>query len=198
MKDYCRLWTTSTSSPHLWKWVQWLPVCISSSSSTHAFGCTGGKKQVWNGAGIRFPACDALEQIARAENPRAVVRKGPDVPVEDQGINVLGTPMGHPVFVTAHLQRITQEHRVLLERIPAVQDVQYAWLILLHCAAARANYLLRVFRPALVRQFAENHDAVLWRCLYQILDIPDVSANQFRRSPAQCLLCWERSDSEAR
>ena len=43
---------------------------------------------------------------------------------------------------------------MLLERIPAVQDVQSAWLILLHCAAARANYLLRVERPALVRRFA--------------------------------------------
>ena len=39
----------------------------------------------------------------------------------------------------AHLEHIAEEHRVLLERTPAVQDVQSAWLILLHCAAARAN-----------------------------------------------------------
>ena len=62
---------------------------------------------------------------------------------------------------------------MFLERIPAVQDVQSAWLILIHCAAARANYLLRVVRPALVRRFAENHDAGLWRCLCQILHIPE-------------------------
>ena len=105
--------------------------------------------------------------------PRAVVWKGPELPVEDQGIKVLGTPLGHPEFVTAHLERITAEHRVLLDRIPAVQDVQSAWLILLHCAAARANYLLRVVPPELVRQFAESHDAGLWRCLCQILDIPE-------------------------
>ena len=62
---------------------------------------------------------------------------------------------------------------MLLERIPAVQDVQSARLILLHCTAARANYLLRVVRPALVRRFAENHDAGLWRCLCQILHIQE-------------------------
>ena len=36
-----------------------------------------------------------------------------------------------------------------------------------------ANHLLRVLRPALVRQFAESHDAGLWRCLCQLLDIPE-------------------------
>ena len=46
----------------------------------------GGKTQVWNGAGIRPVACDGLEQIARRENPRAVVWKGSDLPVESQGI----------------------------------------------------------------------------------------------------------------
>ena len=74
-----------------------------------------GKTQVWNGAGIRPPACEALEWIARAVDPRAVVWKGPELPVEDQGIKVLGTPLGHPEFITAHLERITAEHRVLLD-----------------------------------------------------------------------------------
>ena len=87
-------------------------------------------------AGIRPVACDVLEQIARRENPRAVVWKGSDLPVESQGIKVLGTPLGHPEFVASHLEHIAEEHRVLLERMPAVQDVQSAWLILLHCAVA--------------------------------------------------------------
>ena len=48
--------------------------------------------------GIRPEACDALERVARAVNPRAVVWKGSDVPSREQGIKVLGTPLGHPDF----------------------------------------------------------------------------------------------------
>ena len=39
----------------------------------------------------------------------------------------------------------------------SVPDVQAAWLILLHCAQARANYLVRVVRPDAVRSFAQRH-----------------------------------------
>ena len=71
-----------------------------------------GKTQVWNSGGIRPEACDALERVARAVNPRAVVWKGSDVPSREQGIKVLGTPLGHPDFVSAHLERTTAEHQV--------------------------------------------------------------------------------------
>ena len=60
-----------------------------------------------------------------------------------QGIKVLGTPLGHPDFVARHLQAVAAEHQTLLDRIPRVKDLQCAWLLLLHCASARANYQLR-------------------------------------------------------
>ena len=40
------------------------------------------------------------------------------------------------------------DHDVLLERIPAVPDLQAAWLLLSYCASARANFALRTVRPA--------------------------------------------------
>ena len=40
-----------------------------------------------------------LERIARMENPRAVVWRGSGIPTEQQGIKVLGTPLGHDDFV---------------------------------------------------------------------------------------------------
>ena len=70
----------------------------------------------------------------------------------DQGIKVLGSPLGHPAFVARHLERTSSKHQVLLDRIPLVQDVQSAWLLLIHCACARANYLLRVVRPSQFRR----------------------------------------------
>ena len=46
-----------------------------------------------------------------------------------------------------------------------MQDVQSAWALLLQSEGSRANYLLRVVRPDLVRSFAERHNRGLWQCL---------------------------------
>ena len=135
-----------------------------------------GKTKVWNRAGIRPLACDVLERIARIQHPSAVVWRGSDIPTVDQGIRVLGTPLGHSDYVARHLQRVEQEQQTLLDRIPSVSDVQSAWLLLLHCASARANYQLRVVHPSVVEGFARAHDAGLWQCLSSILHI----------DPAQC------------
>ena len=55
--------------------------------------------------------------------------RGSQVPSTEQGIKVLGCPLGHTDFVDAHLEGTS----VLLERIPSVPD-QSAWLLLTHCS----------------------------------------------------------------
>ena len=66
----------------------------------------GGKTRVWNSAGTRPLACDILEQIAQATSDHAEpVWRGSDLPTDQQGIKVLGTPLGHADFVRAHLDR---------------------------------------------------------------------------------------------
>ena len=60
---------------------------------------------------------------------------------------------------------------MLFERIQAVTDLQVAWLLLVFCAASRANFYLRVVHPRLVHTFAERHDAAVWRCLQGLLGI---------------------------
>ena len=104
-------------------------------------------------------------------NPRARVWRGSEVPSAQQGIKVLGTPLGHPDFVQQHLRDVSEEHERFLTRIPLVRDVQSAWLLLLHCAQARANFLLRAVRPEAVEEFATRHDRGLWWCLAQILGV---------------------------
>ena len=108
---------------------------------------------------MRPPGCDVLEQIARTVNPTARVWRGSGVPTEQQGMKILGTPLGHPDFVWRHLAELAAEQRLLLERIPCVKDVQGAWLLLVHCASARANYFLRSVRPEAVAEYAGLHDA---------------------------------------
>ena len=64
----------------------------------------------------------------------------------------------HPALIQEHLERKVEDQRKLLARTPLLGDLQSAWLILLHCAAAWANYLLRVAEPQDVATSARAHD----------------------------------------
>ena len=88
----------------------------------------GGKTKIWNRSGIRPPICDVLERIARASDPSAVVWRGSDLPLYQQGLKVLGSLLGHPAYVQKFLEKVTWKHQLLLDRIPLVQDLQCAWL----------------------------------------------------------------------
>ena len=113
---------------------------------------------------------------------------GSGVPSDQQGMKVLGTPSGHVDFVTQHLQSVTDEQRCLLERIPLMKDLQSVWLLLLHCASARANYQIRAVCPAAVELYAQTHDENIWQCLGRILHIdPAQCSNEVRESATLAL-----------
>ena len=139
-----------------------------------------GKTQIWNQAGIRPPICDALERSARAVDTTTTVWRGSMLPTDRQGIKLLGTPLGHPDFVARHLRSVTEEHQVLLQRIPRVRDLQSAWLLLLHCASARANHFLRAVDPSSSGDFARAHDDDIWQCTCDILHVDPVQARSVK------------------
>ena len=60
--------------------------------------------------------------------------------------------------------KLIAKHRVFLDRIPAVNDLQSAWLLLTFCAATRANFSLRSVSPELALEFAVQHDTNVWQC----------------------------------
>ena len=92
-------------------------------------------------------------RVTPASDPPTHVWKGQGLP-ERQGMKVLGAPLGHPAFVEAFLVKKIAEQRILLDRIPLVADLQASWLLLLHCASAGSNFLLRevVWSSGTVRQ----------------------------------------------
>ena len=110
----------------------------------------------------------------RSINPNARVWRGSLLPTDRQGIKVLGTPLGHPDFVARHLQAVVAEHQTLLDRIPRVKDLQSAWLLLLHCAYARARFALWI--PS----FAQAHDDGVWQCVCNLLQIEPTQAASVR------------------
>ena len=91
-----------------------------------------GKTKVWNSGSAHPRACDLLERVAQARDETARVWRGASesvLPTSQQGIKVLGTPLGHPDFIREHLDSIVEDHQILLSRIPSIPDHQSAWLL---------------------------------------------------------------------
>ena len=108
---------------------------------------------------------------------------------------VFGVPVGHSAFVQKWLADKEGSHLQLLARIPAVQDAQCAWLLLLMCAGPRANHILRNLPPSEVSEFGQHHDNHLRACLADIIAmaVPDGVTTEvvqlpFRRRarPSEC------------
>ena len=97
-------------------------------------------------------------------------------------MKVLGVPVGHKEFIKAQLRMKSAEQLRLLERIPAVENVQAGWLLLSFCAATRSNYWLRTVCPELTAEFAAEHDRNVWRCLAEILRVGDVERSSIASS----------------
>ena len=150
---------------------------------------------MWNQAGVEPPGCHRLQAEAVLLDLRAVVWRGAEeLPMHQQGMKVLGTPLGHTEFITAQLEMFTAEHETLLDRIPLIEDVQSAWSILVHCAAARANYVARVVEPLTARQLCERHDIGSWRRLCAVMQIsPDQPEDVVET--ASLPWCWEEFTS---
>ena len=124
-----------------------------------------GKTRVWNAAGEE-PADLACLQPTGAE---PVWTGAWSLPADQQGLLVLGAPLGSEAFVQQELHRKRETQDQLLTRLPAVGDLQSAWLLLLFCASPRANYLLRMLPPGATEAFAREHDAAVCTCLGTLL-----------------------------
>ena len=124
-------------------------------------------------------------RAALAMNPNfTTVRRGSGVVPAEQGIRILGTPLGHEEYVRHHLDRTIQDHHELLQRIPSVPDVQSAWALLLHCANVRAKTSLRVVRPELVMELARARGAGLRRCMCFVLGIAPYQCDALSKDAA--------------
>ena len=140
-----------------------------------------GKTQVWNRACEEPAGVHELTMRARILDPNAVVWRGDvDLDPSQRGLKVLGSPIGSDEFVRTQLRSMATKHATLLQRIPAVRDLQSAWLLLLFCAVPRANFHLRMVSPHLSEEFAEAHDNALWQCFCRLVGIAGESAEARR------------------
>ena len=125
-----------------------------------------GKTRVWNKAGAAPTDVHTLQPI---EQSARVWVGDQTLPPEEQGLQVLGTPVGSPDYILAALRRVTAKHATLFERIGAVPDLQTAFLLLTFCASPLATYLLRALPRLLTQNFAQAHDGATAACLAHLL-----------------------------
>ena len=144
-----------------------------------------GKTKIWNRCGEKPSGVDQLTMTARVQDPGAIVWRGDhEIPASEQGMKVLGAPMGRDEYTTRFLEKKSEQHDILFQRIPMVPDVQASWLLLTFCAATRANFYLRNTSPEVARPFATSHYLKVHHCLCQIIgvDPDDVSRGALQQS----------------
>ena len=98
-------------------------------------------------------------------------------------MKVLGAPFGRDEYTTRFLEKKSEQHDLLFQRVPMVPDVQASWLLLSFCAATRANFYLRNVALEVARPFAISHDLKVHQCLCQIIGVDPVSAGVLSNNP---------------
>ena len=181
-----RTWTIFTSCPHLTESEQSTPSCNMSCSRMLGSACMARRKSgTWLGSDQKPVMC--WSRLPKQPTPQLSCGEGgSEFPSVQQGIKILGAPLGHPDFVPAHLERTTAEHAVLLaDSVGAGRPVCVASV-----AQARATYLLRALQPSLTEEFARSHDAGMWVCLCSIVQLPVDQCDEGVRHTAALPLVW--------
>ena len=69
---------------------------------------------------------------------------------------VLGTPVGSDAYKLQQLQHTRDQHHFLLQRLPDLEGLQAAWLLLLFCANPHCHYNLRMPPPTSQQPSPQN------------------------------------------
>ena len=100
-------------------------------------------------------------------------------------MKVLGAPIGSDAFAAALGAQLAEGEGTLLNELLGLNSLQTAWLLLLYCAAPRANYHLRTTPLQQVRAYAEGHDARVMNTLTTLLGARAPDADNFWTRQAQ-------------
>ena len=76
--------------------------------------------------------------------------------LQNKGSRMWGLRSGTQVSSGTSCSTFREHQQMLLDRIPLIPNVQSSWALLLHCAAAQANYFIRVVHPELSDEFATS------------------------------------------
>lgn len=90
----------------------------------------------------------------------------------DEGLVVLGVPVGSPRFIAEHVAKVVDSMVPLLESLQEL-PLQHAFLLLRYCVTSKINTLLRTCPMALTAEAAKRFDGMVWDCVRKLLAIPE-------------------------
>ena len=134
-----------------------------------------GKLRAWCRGGGAPP-----EDLAATAQGAWVADKSP----AENGLVVLGTPLGTREFVEAHGSERVEKEAVLLERLADLTDLQYTWVLLSQSAVPRANHTIRIVPPSLSKPYATQHDDAVWQAFCRTFAVTDFAEDAGARSVA--------------
>ena len=133
------------------------------------------------------------------EPPPRVVELGGTVwkgslPENQQGIKVVGTPIGTPQYIQEFGRNVVNDEAQLLQQIPKLTSLQTAWLILYFCAVPKINHLLRTLPPTHAVGPARLHDEAILHVFTQLFGIPSPETwdQQLHNVSYECFLTQAR------
>ena len=101
-----------------------------------------------------------------------------NLPVDQCGILILGSPIGTEAFVKRELDKKLHEEVEFLDRIALIPNIQVSWLLMYYCGSPRATYLLRTTPPTLCQDYANKRDAMIRKKLAKILNLTETSLDR--------------------
>ena len=113
-----------------------------------------GKTQVWNRVSVIPQERETLTRVAELTRGAVVWRGDDGLPFSEQGIKILGIPVGQPVR-----SAVSGEVKRAPHSLPTHHHPQAGCLLLFMCATTKANCWLRGVQPEWTSTFAETHDA---------------------------------------
>ena len=123
-----------------------------------------GKLRAWCRSGGPAPADlrDISEDVWTA-----------DLPDAQNGLVILGTPLGKAEFVEAHARQRLEIELRLLREIPKMKDPQKAWVLLSQSAVPRSTHMVRVLPPTASGAYAHAHDEAVWDAFCEIFQVQE-------------------------
>jgi len=126
-----------------------------------------GKTECWSpGGGPPPPNVNLLN----GPSPAPPVWKS-NLPPEQNGLEILGSPIGCQAYIDRILADKLAEEDRLFDKLDHIDDLQIGWLLLFYCASPRANYILRTVPPTACAEYTRHRDTRIREVLANIFQL---------------------------